>query len=307
MPVLSEKQACFARIPPALALASGLFVSRSRAQSRLGSTISCLATFNAAEGRYGFHGTSQLGSDDLRVVQAIFVLASQPDPQIALAIRAPTGALGQQLANGLNADSDMTVTPRAKIITTAIQRLAEMAGYTSVAGGSRTSVVEALERLAQIRVSCTTKSGSNLTTNLIAKSVLNSAQDDIGEPLDTLAIAIAPVFSEALLSNQASRFVRIGADEIQTLGRMKANGARARVLHMRLCGFIDPGKTRQVSVEKLACYLYGETSDVNTRRRQCADVRRTVPCLEGIGWTVKGDARQGGKALYRITRPALPL
>ena len=33
----------------------------------------------------------------------------------------------------------------------------------------------------------------------------------------------------------------------------------------------------------------------------------SVPCLEGISWTVKGDVRQGGKALYRITRPALPL
>lgn len=302
MPALSDNTVGFARIPPALALASGLFVSRSRAHARTGNGVQCLARFDASEGSYGFYGQAALGSDDLRVLQAIFLLASQPGPSIALAVQAPGGAVGQRLAGGLNATGNLAGAPQAKIVTTAIHALADAAGYVRAAGGSRTVVGDALERLAQIEVRFKNDAGTDFNTRLIAKTPVNPAQDGIGSANDTLAIAIAPVFSEGLISKKPARFVRIGADEIAALGRLNADSARASILHMRLCGFIDPGKTRSVCVEKLAIYLFGETLDTNTRRRQCADVRRTFPGLESIGWGFERYASHGRKQIYRIFR-----
>ena len=85
----------------------------------------------------------------------------------------------------------------------------------------------------------------------------------------------------------------------------QAHSSRARLLHMRLCGFIDPGQQRSVSVEKLTEYAFGNVESADTRRRQYGDIRKAMSAFIELGWETHGDDRKGGKQVFSITRPKL--
>jgi hypothetical protein len=74
---------------------------------------------------------------------------------------------------------------------------------------------------------------------------------------------------------------------------------------MRLCGFIDPGKSRMVQATKLSEYVFGKTSSADTARRQLQDIRKAIVRVQSLGWEIAGDERKAGRQVFTITRPAL--
>jgi Replication protein C (RepC) len=69
---------------------------------------------------------------------------------------------------------------------------------------------------------------------------------------------------------------------------------------------MTPGKQKKASAETLAEYAFGATESKDTRRRQLGDVRKALPRLRQLDWTVEGDDRRGGRQVFTMTRPALP-
>lgn len=304
-PSRPEQARTFARLHPALCLAPGLFVSKRKATRTGVGAIQTLARQDLGELTYVFDGTEPLGSDDLRVLQAVFLLASLPANRYEISVAAPQSPLGQTLAQALAVTLAPGQASQSKMLTCSVAGLAQAGGYAETAGGSREGVTDALGRLAQIRVTCLQGDTLVSAANLLACTALDPAAASFGEPTDTLALAIAPALSSTLLDGAKGRYVHIEQSDIDRLGDIEAHGGRIRLLHMRLCGFIDPGKQKKVSAETLAEYAFGPTESKDTRRRQLGDVRKALPLLGQLGWTVAADDRRGGRQVFTLTRPAL--
>lgn len=88
--------------------------------------------------------------------------------------------------------------------------------------------------------------------------------------------------------------VRISMDEVRAL-----DSEAARLLHQRLCGWIDPGKTGKASIDTLCGYVWPSEASGSTMRKRRQRVREALPELVALGWTVTEFA--AGK--YDITRP----
>ncbi|OYQ73206.1 replication C family protein [Wohlfahrtiimonas chitiniclastica] len=73
----------------------------------------------------------------------------------------------------------------------------------------------------------------------------------------------------------------------------------ARLLHQRLCGWIDPGKTGKASIDTLCSYVWPSEASSSAMRKRRQRVREALPELEALGWSVVEYA--AGK--YDITRP----
>lgn len=73
----------------------------------------------------------------------------------------------------------------------------------------------------------------------------------------------------------------------------------ARLIHQRLCGWIDPGESGRVTIDVLCSYVWPDEASPATMRKRRQKVRKALEELKGIGWTVKEYA----KGKYKITRP----
>jgi hypothetical protein len=271
----------YARIPPAICLASGLFVSKSKAPRLATTSIAVLAEQAIGELVYVFEGPGPLGTEDLRTLQAVFMLASHPSNRIEMNTANPATPIGKALVGLLALSFEQGEPTIAKMATGNPSSLAAAGGYTESGGGSRSGITDSLNRLAP-------------------------DVDHIGEPKDKFAIALAPSLSTTLIGSGNGRYGLIEQQDIDRLSEAGVNGSRTRLLHMRLCGFIDPGQLRQVSTATLAEYAFGKTESKDTVRRQYGDIRKSMPVLQQLGWTVSADDRVGGKQVFTISRPALP-
>lgn len=297
----------FARVHPALCLASGLFVSKAKAPRAASGAPVILATQIMGDLSYVFTGIAPLGSDDLRVMQAVHLLASQPANTLEIDTTTPRTPLAQTLVAALNPVISTGEPVSAKMLTGSVAALAEAGGYAQTAGGSREGVSGSLTRLAAIRVACLRDNQEVSVCQLLALADLDPEADGFGAPTDTLAIALAPSLSTPLLVSGGGRYVHLEQSDILTLGEDAEHGARTRLLHLRLCGYIDPGKTKAVSAATLAEYAFGQPASKDTLRRQLGDIRKSMPLLGRLGWTVTADTRRGGRQVFTLIRPALPI
>lgn len=295
----------FARIHSALCLAPGLFVSKAKAPRPASAANKVLAEQESGDVVFRFEGVAPLGTDDLRILQAVFMLASRPSNRIEINTAEVRSATGMALVAGLG----LTISPGeptiAKMTTGTIAGLAAAGGYAETAGGSRRGVPDALGRLSKILVICLRNTQEVSRAQLLSTADISPGDKELGEPGDTIAIALAPSLSTTLLTTSRGKHARIDQADINGLGQSGADVARARVLHMRLCGFIDPGKMRQAKASVLSEYVFGKTGSADTARRQLQDIRKAIVRLQSLGWGIAGDERKAGRQVFTITRPAL--
>lgn len=117
--------------------------------------------------------------------------------------------------------------------------------------------------------------------------------DDEYEALrECLYVALNPLIAQAVMGG--GQHVRISMDEVRAL-----DSETARLLHQRLCGWIDPGKTGKASIDTLCGYVWPSEASGSTMRKRRQRVREALPELVALGWTVTEFA--AGK--YDITRP----
>lgn len=107
-----------------------------------------------------------------------------------------------------------------------------------------------------------------------------------------LYVALNPLIAQAVMGG--GQHVRISMDEVRAL-----DSETARLLHQRLCGWIDPGKTGKASIDTLCGYVWPSEASGSTMRKRRQRVREALPELVALGWTVTEFA--AGK--YDITRP----
>lgn len=265
-----------ARHDPAHCLAPGLFRSLKRGERKRTKLDVC---YDYGDGkRIEFSGPEPLGVDDLRILQGLVAMAGpsglilSPDPQTEA---------GRRLRQILEPKWE-AIQSDAMVVKGSYRALAREVGYANIENAK--PVRECIERLWKVSVIAQVgrkRQGFRLLSEY--------ANDELQ---GQLYVALNPMIARAVMGGQ---HVRIDMAEVRAL-----QSDPARLIHQRLCGFIDPGSSRRVELDRLCGYIWpDEAKNASTAKARRQKARNALGELAAAGWALTEYAR--GKWL--IWRP----
>ncbi len=264
-----------ARHDPAHCLAPGLFRSLKRGE-RKRAKLDVVYDYGKGQ-RIEFSGPEPLGADDLRILQGLVAMAG---PFGMILSPKPRTESGRQLRLFLEPQWE-AVSQNAIVVKGSYRTLAREIGYANI---NKTKLIrKCLERLW--KVSIIVQSGSKRQGFRLLSQY--ASDDEKGQ----LYIALNPIIAKAVMGTQ---HVRISMDEVRAL-----NSDPARLIHQRLCGWINPRKSGRVELKTLCDYIWPQSASPSTMRKRRQRVKTALAELETIGWTVKEYTR----SKYKISRP----
>ena len=274
---MSKHDLTHARHDPAHCLAPGLFRSLERGERKHGKLD---VVYDYGDGkRIEFSGPEPLGADDLRILQGLVAMAGpgglvlSPEPQTEA---------GQQLRLFLEPKWE-AVQQDAMVVKGSYRALAREIGYANP--DDTKPVRECIERLW--KVSIIAQNGRKRQGFRLLSEYASDEQDG------KLYVALNPLIARAVMGG--AQHVRIDMDEVRAL-----QTDPARLMHQRLCGWIDPGKSGRVELDTLCGYVWpGQATNPNTLKTRRQAARRALPELAALGWTVSEYA----KNKFEIGRP----
>lgn len=264
-----------ARHDPGHCLAPGLFRSLKRGE-RKHAKLDVVYDYGDGK-RVEFSGPEPLGPDDLRILQGLVAMAG---PDGLILSPEPTTEGGKQLRLLLEPQWD-ALHRNAMVVKGSYRALAREIGFANP--GDTKSIRKCIERLW--KVSIIAQSG-NKRQGFRLLSQYASDQEE-----GKLYVALNPLIAKAVMGAQ---HVRINMDEVRGL----KSGA-ARLIHQRLCGWINPGKSGHVELETLCSYVWPHEASSSAMKKRRQRIKATLPQLGAIGWTIKEYAR----SKYKISRP----
>ena len=108
-----------------------------------------------------------------------------------------------------------------------------------------------------------------------------------------LWIALNPRITEAILGRRS--YARIDMSEVRAL-----QTDPARLMHQRLSGWIDPGKSGKAELDTLCAYVWPDATNAEAMKKRRQTARKALAELTSVGWTVSEYAR----SKFEIRRPA---
>ena len=266
------------RHDPAHCLAPGLFRALKRGERKRSKLD---VTYDYGDGkRIEFSGPEPLGADDLRILQGLVAMAG---PNGLVLGPEPKTEGGRQLRLFLEPKWE-AVTADAMVVKGSYRALAKEIGAEVDSGGALKHIQDCIERLW--KVSIIAQNGRKRQGFRLLSEYASDEADG------RLYVALNPLIAQAVMGG--GQHVRISMDEVRAL-----DSETARLLHQRLCGWIDPGKTGKASIDTLCGYVWPSEASGSTMRKRRQRVREALPELVALGWTVTEFA--AGK--YDITRP----
>lgn len=273
-----------ARHDSATCLAPGLFRGLKRYKDRKRDKLDVTYTFGANRS-VRFRGPDALGADDLRVLQFLVAASGPRDRGSVIAVE-PKSESGAALRAALELKGEAANCTLVEIHTSRREVLRELGLAWNFEQGR--AVADSIARLAAVTLQV--RSGDTEVSS--GKGLLSY---EIDHATDRIAVSLNFMLSAAVLGD-AGQYVRIPMAEVRAL-----KSDAARLIHQRLCAWVDPGRKGYAKVETLARYVYPEPSnDRRARSKRAAMVRRALDELSAIGWQV--DAAGAGKV--EIARPA---
>lgn len=217
--------------------------------------------------RIEFSGPEPLGADDLRVLQGLVAMAGSSGLTLS---PEPSTEVGMQLRLSLDIKWD-AVQQNVVVIKSSYAQLAREIGNANV--GNTTNIRASIERLWKVSVivqAGTKRQGFRLLSEY-------SSDKHYGK----LNVALNPLITSTLFGNR--QFVRIDMDEVRAL-----KSDPARLIHQRLCSWIDPGKLRRVELDTLSSYVWPDKiENVNSIKKRRQTTRKALAELAGLGgWIV---------------------
>ena len=265
-----------ARHDPAHCLAPGLFRALKRGERKRSKLD---VTYDYGDGkRIEFSGPEPLGADDLRILQGLVAMAGPSGLVLGPEPKTPGG---QQLRLFLEPKWEAVETD-AMVVKGSYRALAREVGYANIDDSK--PIRECIERLWKVSIIA-----QNGRKRQGFRLLSEYASDDAE---GRLYVALNPLIAQAVMGG--GQHVRISMDEVRAL-----ESEAARLLHQRLCGWIDPGKTGKAAIDTLCGYVWPSEASGSTMRKRRQRVREALPELVALGWTVTEFA--AGK--YDITRP----
>lgn len=263
------------RHEPGHVLAPGLFRSLKRGDYK---KLKLDVAYEFGDGeRLEFGGKEPLGVPELRVLQGLIAMAG---PGGLLLSPEPKTESGQQLRLLLETRFD-AVQANALVVKSSFRALAGTIGYADVENTK--GIQESIERLWGVSV-IAQKGRRRMGFRLLSSYDSDSADG-------RLHVALNPRIAQAILGE--SRHCRISLKEVRAL-----RTDPARLIHQRLCGWIDAGKSGTVTMETLCEYVWLDETNSNALKQRRTSVRKALEELGCLGWVVDEYVR--GK--FRVSR-----
>ncbi len=268
------------RHDPAHCLAPGLFRSLKRGERK---KLKLDVTYNFGEDEtVRFVGFEPLGADDMRLLQGIVAIGG---PNGVLLTPTPESGVGRQLRLFLDPKFE-AIEQDALVVRESLYKLLSEIGMTD--GGPNVKTLKAsLLRMSNVTV-LATKGKREASFHLLSFA--------LDESDGRIWIALNPRIAGAVLGSRAFTFIEM--NEVRAL-----QTDPARLIHQRLCGWISPGKSRNVQIDTLCGYVWpDEVTNVNAIKKRRQTTRKALAELVAVGWTVTEYA----KGKWDIKRPAQP-
>ncbi len=261
-------------------LAPGLFRAISPGQRRR-DKLDVVYRFGGGN-QIEFSGPEPLGADDLRVLQGLVALAGLESQscKIEPVAQGETGEILRDLLQ-LRGTADQQ---DVLVVKSSLRKLAKEVGYANPRDTN--TVRRCVERLWKVSVIAQVsgqRSGFRLLANYVSDALT-----------DGLFVALNPLLTSAIMGS--GRHVRIDMTEVRRL-----KGSIARLLHQRLCAWVDGGQSRVVQLDTLVAYIFPEEASMATHRKRQSRVRQALGELAELGWFIS----ERSKGRFTIGRPAL--
>lgn len=274
-----------ARHDPGHVLAPALFRSLGpRDRKRLKLDV----TYIHGDCRIEFVGKEPLGVGDLRILQGLIAMAgpkgellrddgteSYGERQLLLDLFTPPGAV-----------MATETKPDTLVVRTSFRALARTVSMDE-GGISINQIRKSVGRLFGVTIFV--ERGKKRT----GTRLLSAHASDEGS--GKLYVAFNPRIASAIIGD--TQHVRIELAEVRGL-----EGDPARLIHQRLCGWIDPGKTRRATMETLMRYAWPDPPTPTAMRKRRVKVRSAMEELRQVGWSVA----ENPELTFDIERPLLP-
>lgn len=273
------------RHDPAHCLAPGLFRSLKKGERKTGKLD---VTFRHGDDSVRFWGPEPLGADDLRVLQGLVAMSATSGENgrgIMLQNETESGA-GKRLRASLDLEGD-AVRKDVMVAKGSYRQLAQEIGYSDADGGSRFKAIrESIERLWAASV-IVERNGRRQGFRILSDYASDATDGK-------LFVALNPRLTEAIIGDR--RHVRIDMREVRAL-----KTDPARLIHQRLCGWIDCEKEGKIEIDNLATYVWPDACGPDTMKKRRQTIRKALLELGGVGWKVQ----EYSKGKWSIARPAI--
>ena len=269
-------------------LTPGLFRSLKRGDRK---KLKLDVTYNYGKGEsIRFWGPEPLGADDLRVLQGLVAMAAiSGDNGYGIILRNDTESdIGKQLRSSLDLRWD-AIEKDAMVVRGSFRNLAYELGYTDGGGKQIKNIQESIKRL--YAVSIFIEKGGKMWSSRILSQYASDERES------KLFVALNPRLAEAIIGKRPHS--RIDMSEVRAL-----QTDPARLIHQRLCGWIDPGKSACVELDTLCGYVWpNEVTNRKIVSKHRQTVKRALVELSIVGWTTMEYA----KNKWEISRPTCVL
>jgi hypothetical protein len=273
---VKKSELTHARHDPAHCLAPGLFRSLKRGERKKQKLD---ITYSYGEGEQArFVGFEPLGADDMRILQGLVALAG---PEGLILTPEPQSDMARQLRLFLEPKFDAEGKDGLVVRERMTKLLAEI-GLTNT-GDNIKGLKASLLRMANVTV---------LVTKGTRQASFHLLSYDFDEADGRLFVALNPRIADAVLGRRS--YARIELAEVRQL-----ETDPARLMHQRLCGWIDPGKSGKAELDTLCAYVWPDDANAEAMKKRRQAIRKALAELAGVGWTVDEYA----KAKFDIRRP----
>lgn len=271
-----------ARFDPAYCLAPGLFRSLKKGK-RIHTKLDVVYDYGNVQ--LQFKGPEPLGVNDLRVLQGLIAMAGPFGTVLNVRPKTEAGQHARQLLE-LKGDAELD---SAIVVKDSYYALAREIGYEDL---DQTILIrQCIERLWTVSIMVVSQ-GKRYGYRLLSQY---SSDEGIGH----LYVALNPRIACAILG--PANYAYINMLEVR---RLKSDPAR--LLHHRLCGFIRPGESRQISIDTLCQYAWPDAaSTAAAQRKRQQRVRQAIEELRQLGWKCE-EVMHGRVRITRASTKAGP-
>jgi ribosomal protein S19E (S16A) len=278
-----------AKHDPVHCLAPGLFRSFKRGERK---NIRLDITYKPNSNEtYKFIGYQALGADDMRLLQFLIAMANQNG--VILESKPPqktsqhhiVGLSSNARTDLVNGDNIIARKEGAKydkvLISCSILQLLEESGLVNSGENSRI-IKESLRRMSNV-------------TLIHIKDKVETSYDllkyRLDENTDKLHIALNPQLTDVIFGKN-KKFTFIDLDEVRYL-----KTDVTRLIHQKLCGWIDIGKTGNINIDTLCEYVWiDKTNTTNAQNKRRAKIKKALKELESIGWLTVENKKTNGQS-----------
>ncbi|MDR2749685.1 MAG: replication protein C [Clostridiales bacterium] len=241
-------------------------------------------TYLYGDSRIEFKLPEPLGAIDLRVLQGLVALAGKEGKSFSL-LDEPETNVGAELKSRLVIEPGM-IYGKTLDVKFSYRALAKEIGYARHGSENTKPLQRSVERFFMSAVFVQAPNGRRDGFHLLSR--YTSAEGDAYIALNPLlALAVAGM----------GRHVHIDMDEVRAL-----KSDPARLIHQRLCAWIDPGKSGSIGMTKLCEYAWPEDAKTKSAQRKREQrSREALDELKPLKWKIVETAN----GTFEIKRPKL--